>query len=115
MKTKSITSIICLFTVLVFTGFSWPWSIEGKMAGNWKVGRLELTFREGVINYLHNSSVFAAYKILDGNSIRYTRKSDDYVEDRIVIVTFPSSQTMAWSLESGGTTNLWRTFERIND
>ena len=114
MKMKNILlGIVC---IIALTGFDWPWSLEGKIEGKWQMEKgYVFVFKGGTMSVAGSSRVFATYKILDKNSILYTRKTDDSTSESIVIVTFPSSQTMVWSVESFGKTNTWWTFERIKD
>lgn len=86
-------------------------SLEKRLEGNWKLGSAEFTFRSGAMFRTANSSVYASYQIIDGESLRYLRKSNGPVRliDCIVTVKFPNSHSMIWySSQSGNLVEMMR-------
>lgn len=114
------TVIVLIFLLLISCDFR---TNDKKIEGVWQRERMgkPLVFKGGVINVKGISVVYATYKFVGENTIRYQRKRKRFGEntyrevDWLIKVEFPGKNRMIWYREAGGQKKLLWSFTKISD
>jgi hypothetical protein len=108
---KPFFYIIC---ILIIYSCCQSLSLENRLSGKWRQGTREFIFKNGTIAFLRTSHVYASYRVLDTETIRFQIENHDHNLDWIVKVKFPDNKTMIWYKERAGKLEMWYSFQKLD-